>query len=425
MHPAISRPVRLAVDLLVVVALLAPATAVADWNEGKAALGRGDYATAFENFTLAVEHSPSYPWAHYMLGLALDGLDRRDEAIAGFERAFALDPANPTFAIGLGKMLVAEGAYQHVGEVLAAVDPGAATPADRVELAVLCANVALATGDPATAVRVANEALADRPDDVALLHALGRGYELDEHPGLAYHAYLRAWRLDPAAVENGRDAVRTGLAAAQATAEADRAAAYGELAPLAAEVAEAAPDHASAVAAGECWLGAKRFGDAATWFENARLLAPDDPLTLYYCGLVLRCRDHADEAREDLEAALAHGADAALAAGIHAELARLAEVRLDLPAAIRHHRLAGEDARAAELDALRGQFKEVLDSRGKLAAELTELRTMQRQLAELGEADGVSQFEAKIAQYEAEIGRVDTNLDQVRLALAGNRLACK
>lgn len=425
MSCAPGRPVRLAVEALVVVALLAPAPAVADWNEGKAALERGDYQTASEHFAQAVEAHPDYAWAHYMLGLALDGLDRRDEAIERLEQAHRLDPASSTFAIGLGSLLVAAGDTDRAGEVLDSVDRATIAVGDRATLALLQTSVALAAEDATAALAAATAAVQLRPQDPVALRALGRAYEAARQWQSAHEAYLRAWRLDPDITATGRDAVRTGLAAAQALAEGHRVAAYAALAPLAVEVAESAPCHGNALAAGEAWLGAKRFEEAATWFENARLSAPEDPMTLYYCGLVLRCRDRGDEARADLEAALEHGADAGLARRVHAELARLAEAELDLDAAIRDHRAAGEAARAEELAALRDQFQEVLAGRRKLADELEELRTMSRQLAELGEADGVRQFEAKIGQYEAEIGRVDANLDQVRVALASSRQSCR
>jgi clan AA aspartic protease (TIGR02281 family) len=84
------------VSALLAVALVHPAHAarsVAELNEaGKAAYGRGDFATAERLFNQAIAVAPNEPLLHYHRGITLMRLSRWPDAAAAFRATLRLDP---------------------------------------------------------------------------------------------------------------------------------------------------------------------------------------------------------------------------------------------------------------------------------------------------------------------------------------------
>lgn len=64
-------------------------------TEGVIHAGQGHWNVAEGHFRKAVEVDPKLAEAHFNLGLALDKLDRHDEAKTAFEKAVELAPNNP------------------------------------------------------------------------------------------------------------------------------------------------------------------------------------------------------------------------------------------------------------------------------------------------------------------------------------------
>lgn len=371
----------------------APGISFADWAAGMAAHHAGDYATAAREFRTAADRSPGYAPAHYMLGLALAGLDSTDEAVAELERAVELAPGETVYLLQLARVELDAGRAEDAWQRLEAVDPDGVDPDLATSTVLLLAKAGLDC-DPAHAAEAAaavEARLEADPESAALFQALGMARLRLGETEPAFRALLRAWQLDPTDAASGRSAASLAQSLAQRSTDADEALRLAERgSEIAVRLAAEQPEPRHAQLAAESLLA---------------------------MGRMLRARDRGAEAQVHLEQALALGPDQQTGARIHAELARLAEARFDLEAAALHHRLAGSPQRADELDRLTTDVRALTTRRDELKLKIDELHRMAAELAGLNEAEGVEGVRAKAAELEREMSGIEANLAEVRRAL--------
>jgi tetratricopeptide (TPR) repeat protein len=109
--------------LLRIVALLlfAAGPVLAGWEEGVAAFRNKDYKTAATEFQAVVDQSPEASSGHYMLGLALRGLDRKEEALNHLRKAYDLNPNDVSIKIELGRCYTDVRRYADAAKLLGTV----------------------------------------------------------------------------------------------------------------------------------------------------------------------------------------------------------------------------------------------------------------------------------------------------------------
>src|SRR3990172_11489301 len=76
------------------------------YEVARAALMGGDSAKALREVKLALQDNPLDAASHFLLGCLLEQKGENDQAIVGFDRAAALDPASPAALYNLGTMLL-------------------------------------------------------------------------------------------------------------------------------------------------------------------------------------------------------------------------------------------------------------------------------------------------------------------------------
>ena len=150
-----------------------------------AALKAGNMDKADLEVKLALQDNPLDASSHFLLGCLLERNSEHDQAIVAFQRAVALDPANPDALYNLGTML-------------------------------------LWRGEVVPASRMLENAVLIRPDHVPSHNNLAKAYFLTRLPELAIAAYEEALRLDPSNVI----ALNNLLLLAEATGNHDAAATY-------------------------------------------------------------------------------------------------------------------------------------------------------------------------------------------------------
>jgi protein O-GlcNAc transferase len=163
-------------------------------SEGNEAERSGDWHQACEHYRRAVAAAPGYARAHLNLGVALEAIDRPQEAIAAYQAALAADPSDAYAHYNLGKLLFVRGALdparKHLHDALK-------HRSDFPEAQVVLAHVLDARGEAAEAATAFEIALRHRLEDFGgwlaygqLLRRLGRDAD-------AQAALQRAASLEP------------------------------------------------------------------------------------------------------------------------------------------------------------------------------------------------------------------------------------
>ena len=138
--------------------------------EGNRAETEGRLRDACELYGKAVDAAPRYGKAHLNLGIALEALGEAESAVAAFEAASAVDPADPYVNYNLGRLLYTRGALARAEQLLrAAVERKPEFP----EAQVVLSNVHDLQGNLAAAAAALEEALRQRPDYAGALRNYG------------------------------------------------------------------------------------------------------------------------------------------------------------------------------------------------------------------------------------------------------------
>ncbi len=155
------------------------------YQAARAALMEGNLDKANREVKLALQDNPLDAASHFLLGCLLEEKGEHDQAIVGFQRASALDPANPKALYNLGTML-------------------------------------LLRGETLPASRFLENAILIRPDHVPSYNNLAKAYFQAGLPELAVATYEEALRRDP----SNAIALKNLLLLAEAAGIHDAAATY-------------------------------------------------------------------------------------------------------------------------------------------------------------------------------------------------------
>lgn len=100
---------------------LGSVAADAGWNEGVAAFKAKNYQQAVTEFQTVVDQGGDYR-GHYMLGMSLQRLNRKEEALRHLRQAYDLNPNDVAVKLELGKAYLAVRKYDEVARLLDTVD---------------------------------------------------------------------------------------------------------------------------------------------------------------------------------------------------------------------------------------------------------------------------------------------------------------
>ena len=393
----------------------------ADWEAGLAAYNRGDYETAIgeiEKYVASKPTDPRYAVAYYLLGSSYLQAGRTEEGVANLRTAVALDPEKPDYRLALGQGLLKAGEIAEASTVLEALGAMPVPEEQRVTAALLRARAALELGDSAKAVELLEAQLATADESADLHRALGLAYYRSGSPERAFSELSRAYDLDPGVGATGRNAVMIALdVASEQTSDEAEVAWHQKAYTVAERLATADPSPGNLAMAGKAAQGAGLDEAAAAWLEKACAAQPDDPRIAYDLGRTLVALGEHRRALTVLDGALAAVPDADLAARIHRQIAKIHARNLDLAKAAFHFQRAGDERATRQIGELVGRYQEAIESRNELAAKITELRTMETELAALNDSQGAAVVRERANLMQLELDALEENLEAVRQAL--------
>ena len=398
--------------------LMGAAVAGADYNAGVAAFHQKDYAAAEAHFGEAVSRNDKHAGSYYMLGRCQSHLGKTADAVANLSEAVNLTPENAEYAIALASAFNSDRQPQEAFDLMWDMDADSIDPGLRNSHALVLAGAAIRLGREEDAAAVLEKRLSEDPSDPSLHRAAGVVFDRLGRVTEAFDAYAHACALSADDAALCRAAVTFALASNDTDLpETERQEMLDKAADIASGLAEATTTSDDRVLAGEASMYARRFEAATGWFEKAGESASKDPLTMYYWGRSLASAGAHDRASSKLEEALRLKPEKSLASRMHTLLARLAECRLDLATAGRHHRLAGNERRADELSTVAAAYGKAFAQRADLVETIAGLRRTLPQLENLGDEAGVKAITTKISGLEHELETIDLELGAVRSAL--------
>ena len=285
--------------------MLAATAARAGWEQGMAAFTSKNYQAAVNEFQELVEQNPDSYQGHFMLGLSLEQLKRKEEALHHLRTAYDLNPRHLSVKFALGRAYFNVRRYGEVTKLLNAVDPSALPGTQQVAFYQIRGHAKLKSGDGPGALgdfaRLAELRPTHAPTQylygtMALNHgqldvgiaALGRASQLAAGDAKMKRAYTQAL-------------FKKGLLSQDRAAKKES---YLKAAGLAKELVSAAPSYDHLILKISAELGAGLYADATETGKAAIARQEADWLAHYYLGQAYTGNRQYQEAEGPLRTAL-------------------------------------------------------------------------------------------------------------------------
>lgn len=375
--------------VLALALLCLPLPAFADWQAGVDAFKAGDHGTAAAEFAAEVERRPDWHGAHLMLGRALLGQKRSEQALASFQAAARLAPEDPGVAILTAHTAAKLGKWTLATQALEPVDASQLPAKERVSYHQLTGQAALERGDRAAARVSFGRAAALAPSSHKLQYMLGYLADKDRDLAAAETHLTAAAKLAPKDVKAASLLTQVLLARAVGADGDAVKKACSKGVPQGRRLAklDGSPDHL--VLAGRLELCAGNLEEAGDFLDRAVDARGDDWSSRYYLGRARALQGSWLEAESALAPALGLNLDAAGLRKVHGLLGFVNEGRQSFEAAIEHYGKAGDTERVAKArEAL--EIQEHNEEVARLEAEAADLAKQLQDLEKEGQSAGQS-----------------------------------
>lgn len=258
--------------------------ALADWDAGVAAFSAKNYEQAANEFRELVDQNPEGWRGHYMLGLCLQGLERKEEALQHLRKAYDLNPNELSIKIELGKAYFNVRRYGDVTKLLGPIDPGALPSAQQGVFYQIRGTARSKTNDTAGALKDYQQLVRLKPSDAQIQYAYATLALAADQMTTALDALKKAVTLDPKDVEKKRTYVQALVKQGRIGPKATKKSTYTEAAQLAGQLVAASPTYDHYMLKVSAELGAGLYKAAIETGKAALAKKNDDWLAHYYLG---------------------------------------------------------------------------------------------------------------------------------------------
>jgi len=376
-------PIFVAVLVLTLVGFV---PAEAGWEEGVAAFKAGNYTQAAKEFQAVVQAQPDWGGGYYMLGQALQKLNRDEEALQNLRKAYDLEPNEVSRQIALAKAYLDNRRYSDAAQLLGKINPSS-LPKNQQGYYHQMASVAYEkSGQSDKALSALKQVADSNPNDGDAQYRYGVAAFNAGQAQAALAALEKAVRLDPNDSDKKATYVKVLIRNARTTSGAAKKSAYQKAIAVARELVNLQPSHDNLLTLGEVQLGAQDYAGAADSFKKAVAKNSNDWLSHYYLGQAQTSLDQFGAAEESLRTALAKTSDGANQSKIWAQIGFVNEKLKQYDAAKDAYRKAGQPGAVArveenerisqenaEIEAENRRIQQMEEERQRLEKELKEL----------------------------------------------------
>ncbi|MEM6792380.1 MAG: tetratricopeptide repeat protein [Acidobacteriota bacterium] len=266
-------------------AALLATPASAGWEEGVAAFRAKNFQAAAAEFQELVDQNPEGYRSHYMLGMSLSRLNRKEEALNHLRQAYDLNPNDLSIKLELGRAYLTARKYQEVSKLLGPIDAGSLPDNARAPFYQMRAEARLKTNQVDQAYADFKKLGQIKPKDAAVQFKLGalalKSDRLDE----ALSALDRAVRLDPGDV--AKKATYANALIKKGRLPGDKAAkksSYMKAADVAGQVVAKDPSFDNLMLKLSAELGAGLYDEAVATGQQAQAKNSSDWIVPFYIG---------------------------------------------------------------------------------------------------------------------------------------------
>ncbi len=285
--------------------LLVASPSLAGWDEGVAAFKTKNYQQAAQEFQKVIEQSPDGYRGYYMLGLCLEQLKRKEEALHNLRKAYDLNPSDTAIKLALGRSYNSLRRYADSAKLLTTVDPSSLEAAQKLAFYQMRGEANHNSGNNDAAINDFRELANLRPQDAQAQYnyaaaAMNAG-RLDD----ALNALAKAVQLAPGDADKKETYVNALIKKGRMTSSKDaKVGHYKKAAGLAKELATAKPTYDNLMLQCSAELGAGLYTEAAGTGKAAITKQGTDWLAHFYVGQAYSSVPQYDAAEGPLKQAL-------------------------------------------------------------------------------------------------------------------------
>lgn len=369
--------------------LLFSGPALAGWEEGVAAFTKKDYKTAATEFQAMVDQNPDDPRGHFMLGLSLGVLNRKEEGLNHLRKAYDLNPNDLSIKIELGRAYFSGRLYSEAAKLLgsiSSIDLGGLSERRKGAFYKMRAVARQKSSDAGGAFEDYKTLAGLFTQDAQIQHTYGVLAANNNQLSEALSALDRADRADPKnpGIKHSYAIVLQKLGRSQRDRNAKKET-YLKAAGLAKELVELAPGFDSLLLQCEVELGASLYEEATSSCRDASSKKPSDWLANYYLGQAYSSNRQYAKAEVPLQKALQLASENDLKR-VWAQFGFVYEKQKKYGESIAAYGKAGDSAgiaRVRENEATAAENARIEADNKKIEAMRKEAEELERQLKEL------------------------------------------
>jgi tetratricopeptide (TPR) repeat protein len=372
--------------LLVALPLVAVAPAEAGWDEGVTAFKGGNFTQAAKEFQTVIQERPDWGGGFYMLGLALQKLDRNEEALSNLRKAYDLNPGDVNYQMALAKAYLDNRRYTDAAQLLGKINPGALAKAQQAAYHQMISIAYEKTGQSERALASLQQVVTANPNDGDAQFRYGLAAYNAGRTAEAIPALEKAVRLDPGDVEKKDALVKVLIRSARESSGSAKQASYQKAMSVAGDLAGKQPTYENLLTLGEVQLGAQDYAGAASSFAKAAAKNGNDWLVHFYLGQAQTSLGQLKEAETTLRTALARASGERDQRTVWAQIGFVNEKLKDFAAAKEAYRKAGNASavtRVEENERIAAENKAIEEENARLQAMEAERKKLEEELKEL------------------------------------------